>query len=766
MPPVNQGRTRKVKKRRNVEAAASTTSLAETASGRASSSTGPSRVGGEPQPRESPRRPRQGSGSRTISSPEFRSSPYPDYPPPSFEEVLALDRRSTSSTTPIPPSSNEPVSRTDNVALPLLQVPSASPGPSRNQPTVTTPWEQDRLLGLSLEERVQREFERSLKHEDTSASPRLDSDARPASLASAPDTPTSAATVSNFLTPQNLTPSPSDVALPLSENRSPNIGSPSRSPSPPPKSPDPAESLVSNTTDARPAPATTVEPRTSKQVDTQTPKSSSEEHEYTSPEQPSSQTSLSRSVTPLASLLFTTRLRLDDPLETNPIRESTLGCSPSREGRPQSVGSNRQANVSGHIGGSPQKSPFPLEPLAHQALNGSPQRNIEDTPHPSEDLSTPPRGRSPSRPLFVPGSSLRATSPVKPGGSAVLPSTVTPEPSQLASSTTPRRPPPPPPPRPRPRQVGSGVAARISAYEALLADAPKVPPPLPPRPRPISQTSSSATREAEVGPSNSRSESTLSEADSSSGRDVLGRSPERGPQVPAVAHTITTRPPPPPPAPRRLSSLILDPSPAASPEPQSRVRPLISSRPLPPPPVAGPSRRIPSPERAQIPAMQPQALVPARIGSDGKLEIIPDADIIWLDNHLAKGSTGTPVPRNEAHREGAAVTPGAAAGIAVRPSPRENLNPFEDSLASPVSVTPPVVARQTLPSQPASPVRSPISIAEPSNPLDQTSTATSPPRLADDFEYTDLDLLISRLEENEAARQGANYEVNSFLLFM
>ncbi|CAE6448194.1 unnamed protein product [Rhizoctonia solani] len=64
--------------------------------------------------------------------------------------------------------------------------------------------------------------------------------------------------------------------------------------------------------------------------------------------------------------------------------------------------------------------------------------------------------------------------------------------------------------------------------------------------------------------------------------------------------------------------------------------------------------------------------------------------------------------------------------------------------------------------QPSSPVPSHPPLPDPgpstSIPTAAESPIISPPHLADDFEYTDLDLLISRLEENEASRQGANYE--------
>ncbi|KAG8730790.1 hypothetical protein FRC11_005811 [Ceratobasidium sp. 423] len=65
---------------------------------------------------------------------------------------------------------------------------------------------------------------------------------------------------------------------------------------------------------------------------------------------------------------------------------------------------------------------------------------------------------------------------------------------------------------------------------------------------------------------------------------------------------------------------------------------------------------------------------------------------------------------------------------------------------------------------PTSPVQAHPPVPDPGPPTSATATtesstvASPPPRLADDFEYTDLDLLISRLEENEASRQGANYE--------
>ncbi|KAJ1310934.1 hypothetical protein OPQ81_009446 [Rhizoctonia solani] len=877
VPPVNQGRARKVRRRRNPEAATSTVSLADTLAG-PSSSGGPSRVSARPRSR-SPRRPRQGSEARAVSSRDVRASPYPDYPPPSFEEVVALDRNNASSSTTSP--TGQPA-RENDVPSPmfLVSAPPSLSDPAHNPITTATPWERDRLMGLSLEERVRREYERNLKQSSESDSTLVADNStslpQPSSPAPVSSSPTAtSATASDFLTPQNLSPSPSAVQLPLSATNSPKPNEPPRSPSLPPvpsKSPD----LTARPTrtngpvlnhDAGPVVRNPpMEPQVPRPVELDRPVISGSNQvvrsESLSSEQASPQGTPPNSEVPLTSLLFTTRLRLDSSPERSPIRESRREPSPVRESRPTvEAGVSRAVKVE-PIENIPQRSPFTRVPPVHQTAP------VQKSAAGSSGRTSPIRTSSPSRfPVAPQPPSPKPLSPTRPGVNATpnAPARETPEPPQLSSSTTvARRPPPPPPPRPRQRQVGLDVAARISAYEALLENAPKIPPPIPPRPRPRSQTTRDDTPVAqpvrttpEVGSVGATTSNPPAAQQTTAAPGVESLN------VPEGVHTVTqpsavTRPPRLPPrpisvhttthltrSPSRPASVVLQdvaspvstpqsdrlasrPLPVPRPErpasmsmsvrgqsstpPQinsgsivadvSRVpgdvhtatripadtRPRSLSRPVSvmrqaTPPLAPISPQLqsnelefgplpaPVPLRLERPAstnIQAQALVPARIGPDGKLEIIPDAGVIWLDKpnvgtpERQTGPLGSRTPSERAPLP--SVPPESVAG----PSNRESeINPFEDSFLG-QSATAPTMLRQSSATssvyQPPSPPQNhpPVPVpgppAGPSAATDSDTAVSPPAHLADDFEYTDLDLLISRLEENEASRQGANYE--------
>ncbi|KAH7344485.1 hypothetical protein B0J17DRAFT_3599 [Rhizoctonia solani] len=131
----------------------------------------------------------------------------------------------------------------------LVSAPPSLSDPVHNPITTATPWEHDRLLGLSLEDRVRREYERNLKQPSDSGSALVSDNAtslsRPSFPAPVPSSPSATSvTASNFLTPQNLTPSPSGAVLPLSTTSSPKATEPRQIPSAPPtppKSPEPAD---------------------------------------------------------------------------------------------------------------------------------------------------------------------------------------------------------------------------------------------------------------------------------------------------------------------------------------------------------------------------------------------------------------------------------------------------------------------------------------------------------------------------------------------
>ncbi|CAE6505451.1 unnamed protein product [Rhizoctonia solani] len=851
VPPVNQGRTRKPRKRRNPEATASAVSLADTLAG-PSSSNSPSRVSA-PQPRS--RRPRQSSENRAVSSPDVRPSPYPDYPPPSFEEVIALDRNNAPSSTPTSPPNDEPA-RESEASSPmfLISAPPSLSDPSHN--SIATPWEHDRLLGLSLEERVRREFERNLKQSSGSRLTPVNSATllpEPSSPAPVSSSPTATfVTASNFLTPHNLSPSPSGGVLSLPATSSPTANGPHQIPGPPvpPKLPEPTDtptrtsetlldhdagSLVRN---ALP------EPQLPRPTELGGPSVGSSSHvgppESTNSEQQSPQETYPDSEASLTSLLFTTRLRLDGSPERSPVRESRWEISPVR-GQPEAEAEVSQVAVKERTE-SPRRSPFPRVHPVHQTVPVLEMAPRATSPFRNSSLSRSPKiTRSPSP--KVPSPSL-PSAPVP----TVL-ARVIPEPSESPSSA-PRRPPPPPPPRPR--QVGSGVAARISAYEALLANAPKVPPPIPPRPRPRSQTtldSQSETQAVRVSSEVVPTGTTNSNAQIPSTAVGLVSNVLGDTHITAQSPITTQRPRPPPrPAsvhvttqlaesPSHPASVTLqDDISSVSSQPQSER---IGSRPLPTPGPSRPERPVsmnlrarppsrknsdnvgaeassvmgdthtttrpptgarprslsrpasvthqatasptPSPqiysgdlghrpfpapvplrsERAVPKEVEAQALVPARIGPDGKLEIIPDAEVIWLD----KSHAGTPEPPSlRPFRERPPPLPSVAPETMAGPSNRElEVNPFEELLLSP-SMVAPIMSRQSSTTssvyQPPSPAQIRPSLVDPGPSSAAEAPTTSSPHLADDFEYTDLDLLISRLEENEASRQGANYEAS------
>ncbi|CAE6456662.1 unnamed protein product [Rhizoctonia solani] len=882
VPPVNQGRARKPRRRRNPEASASTVSLVDTLA-RPSSSSGPSRGTAEPQPR-SPRRPRQSSETRAVSNPNLRELTYPDYPPPSFEEVLALDRNNASST-PTSPPTNEPTRSNDPPSpMFLVSAPPSLSDPAHNPIATATPWEHDRLLGLSLEERVRREYERNLKqHPGSGSTPGADNEAplpgtsSPAPITSSP-TATSV-TASNFLTPQNLSPSPSGVALPLSITNSPRASEISQSPSPPPPVPSKSSEFIDTPTrtsealaghDAgRPVRNPPTQSQAPRPVELDAP-STSASSQLVRTESAGSVPVITQEIppdsgVPLTSLLFTTRLRLDSSPERTPVRESRRETSPIREVRPrdEAEAGGSQVAAEGSVKNGFERVPFPH---VHPVRPAVPPQETTSGPSPSR-IASPFRNASPSRsptrprprpPSPKPESPVAPTVPVTPIASVPVP---TRSPQSSASTSGLRR--PPPPPRPHHRQVGSGVAARISAYESLLANAPKVPPPIPPRPRPRSQITLNdvSTQPVDSLPEavptsieNSGAEvqqAAASEADTS---DVLRDthtvtlppiSPQRPRSLtrPASVHTIAQEPVPP----LRPASVVL-PGAASTVAPQGNR---LGFRPLPVPGPSRPERPISMNLKAQVPLLSParsgsiegevsrvledthtanqpstttrprslsrpvstvpqnltspllvssqlqnnelgsrpltaslpqrterptsahiqaQALVPARVGPDGKLEIIPDAEVIWLD----EPSTGNPGPQNRASgtrtfSEGSLPLPGIPPEDVAGPSNRDSeVNPFEDGFLSP-RISAPSMSRQSSTTssvyQPLSPAPTQPQVSDPGLSSSTTitttteSTAVSPPaHLADDFEYTDLDLLISRLEENEASRQGANYE--------
>ncbi|CEL58205.1 hypothetical protein RSOLAG1IB_02950 [Rhizoctonia solani AG-1 IB] len=876
VPPVNQGRARKARRRRNPEASASVVSLVDTLN-RPGSSSGPSRAIAEPQPR-SPRRPRHGSETRAVSNPDVRASPYPDYPPPSFEEVLALDRNNASSTPTSPPTNEPAPDSSNNPASPmfLISAPPSLSDPAHNSITTATPWEHDRLLGLSLEERVRREYERNLRQHpgsrpalETNHSASLSRAASPAPIASSP-TATSV-TASNFLTPQNLSPSPSGVTLPLSTTNSPKANDAPQGSSPPPvpsKSPELIDTPII-TSEAlgddgagRPVRNAPTESQAPRNVELDPPSASVSSHfvgtgSAHSARLPTQEVS-SNSEIPLTSLLFTTRLRLDGSPERIPMRESCREPSPIREVRPRAEAGASQAAAEGSVENVSQDVPFPrvhsvcpVVPPQGCVLGSLAARPVS----PFENASPP---RSPVRPQRP-----RPESPATPAAPSTLPTPVPviAEPPQLSLSVAARRPPPPPPPRPRQRQVGSGVAGRISVYENLLANAPKVPPPIPPRPRPRSQTTldNTSTRPTDHGsnPASTGAESsgpvqqvTASDAEVSNvpkdTHTVIQSSTStqtpRPPTRPASAHTIFPTPVPPP---RPSSMVLLDsvspvvpqrnrlgsrplptPDPSRSERPMSmslqvqlplisRVRsasieleasgaledahtesqpsvttrpgshsrsagtiprsiasPLVSPHPqsnrIEPEPLASPQPQ--RPERPVSAYIQAQALVPARVGLDGKLEMIPDAEVIWLDESNTRNFEHQNRPSDSTtFNERSPPLPSVPLEDTSEPPNRDSeANPFDVSFPN-TNVSAPILSRQSSTTssvyQPISPgpSRPQLSDAGPSSSTTVTtatdSTVVSPPaHLADDFEYTDLDLLISRLEENESSRQGANYE--------
>ncbi|KAG8702982.1 hypothetical protein FRC09_004426 [Ceratobasidium sp. 395] len=717
-----------------------------------------------------------------MSSPDFHSS-YPDYPPPSFEEVLALDRRAVIPNATTQPPTREEV-QPEIIASPqpppATNTPIHSPGTPRAVTASTTPWEEDRRLGLSLEERVRRELERNLKPGTGEPSPKLTIEtvsALPLGDAPPPSsgTPTSVA-ASNFLTPQNSTPSPLGVPLPLSTRTSPKVDtSAPRSPSPlavPPKSPalsSPPASNVNQLTKteglATPKLTSVAEPQAEATLDrpAQTSSTRASAHEQTISPQPTTQTiaraSPCKATSPLAPLLFTTRLNIDGPPEPeSPVLvERTPDHGRIKDNRP--MRSNSKGKLKEVVTESPASTSAAPERAA--TPQSGPPRKVLSKPRPLSELPSAVYGTSllfqpplPRRPLPEPPLQNSPISQVveKAPSTPPLPKPAADSPVVSPSSAALRRPPPPPPPRPRPRSVGAGVAARISAYETILANAPKIPPPIPPRPRERQQASSSTLKPESVQEPKENVETKVEET----------RSPR---QEAEGAHIPTT------PAPRSASPFKPEPGP-------SRIRSASKSRPLfmpPAPSIRSPSqertRRDPSPERPKSPCKEAHALVPARIGPDGKFEIIPDAEVIWLDETKATSkNTDEDLDTSNTHRVrsnsravdeqrhiASTVPVEAIAGPSTQRIPLP-ISPPAANIPSPVPSTL-LVEGDT---DPFSPPTNPTPLTSPTGPaadqLIATPRSVTSPHLADDFEYTDLDLLISRLEENEAARQGANYE--------
>ncbi|KAG9119147.1 hypothetical protein FRC07_005989 [Ceratobasidium sp. 392] len=613
VPPVNQGRTRKVRRRRLPEAAASTASLVEPGA-RPVSSAGPSRLDGEPVSQRSPRRPHHGSDTRAVSSPDVHA-PYPDYPPPSFEEVIALDRRTAVPSPAIQPPTQEPTHPDISSPFqppPAPEMPPLSPGTPR---AATTPWEEDRRLGLSLEERVRRELERNLKPGTGEPSPKLvietNNGLPPDDVAppSSSGTPTSVA-ASNFLTPQNLTPSPLGTPLPLSTRTSPRADTfAPRSPSPPvvpPKSP--ALSLPATTGPSQPikaensaalSVAAVAEPQVDRLAQTTSAGASSREEQTATPQptvQTISQGSPPKTAGPLASLLFTTRLNLNGPPEPESPTVKPRGQTPSQgyikdapptpstsKGKLKEIINEPLASIST----APEPAATPRTASPRKVLSKPrPLSELPSAVYGTSLLFQPPLPQRPPPPRPpLPASPAKLSAEIPPRNTEAAPSTPPapkpsvdpPAPTTLSAAL--RRPPPPPPPRPRPRSVGAGVAARVSAYEAILANAPKVPPPIPPRPRERQQASSSAPKPGSTQePKESVAETSTEEIKTSRKEDE-------------ATHIANT------PAPRPISLFAPEPGP-------SRIRSPSNSRPFSmpsAPPVRSPSpertKRNPSPER-------------------------------------------------------------------------------------------------------------------------------------------------------------------------
>lgn len=718
--------------------------------------------------RESDRRPRYGLGSRSVSSPNTLASPYPDDPPPSFEEVLEADRRSASFNSLVPQ-----VSLPDSIIPPRLHIstsPPLLPGPSRGLSSATTPWERDRLLGIGLEERVQREFERSLKCGQIASPHRLTHQTGDTAEASglsssavASISPTSVAG-SSFLTPRNPTPPSNAVVTPFEAN-SGGICSPPRSASPPSvpsKSPDVSCDPATNISNAPvidspglavrdaliPSPGLVDSPGVAGLgLGSSNYKLIGSKRILPNGNPPSS--------TSRVSLLIETKLIADNPLEHEATHD-TLGYFPSRRDYSQVVsGASPRLNARGNVDGSPPKNTLPLDSAVKP--NILLHSEIEDSPKPVKDFTSLPS--TSNIPSTIPPCSSSGLNPLLASAS---PTRMTPSPLQPTLSPPSHRP-PPPPPRPRQRQVGADVAARISAYEALFANAPKVAPPLPPRPRPKSQGSPSIIQESESRPPNDRLEVSIPDTAGANRRIEHPTGDE--PYTPTGAHTATPRSRP---VSRLLDSPTQDLTSRRPPQPRANSAP-ISGR-LPAQPL-----RVPSPERLKPNDVQAQALVPARIGSDGRLEIIPNANVIWLDE--SEGVRPL-VPQGEPSSsripyEGTGVRPSGIEAV-VQPA-SEVLDPFEDPYSSPDRTSPIIDIVRQLP-RATSLEEAPLGTQTPTtgssmpllptNESTEGSSALAPARFANDFEYTDLDLLISRLEENEAARQGANYEVTVVLLFL
>ncbi|KAF8761764.1 hypothetical protein RHS01_00460 [Rhizoctonia solani] len=795
VPPVNQGRARKPRRRRNPEAATSSVSLADTLA-RPSSSSGPSRMLTESQPR-SPRRPRRSSEARTVSNPDVRASPYPDYPPPSFEEVLALDQNNTLSTPTSPPPNELPRSNDPPSPMFLVSAPPSLSDPAHDPITTSTPWERDRLLGLSLEERVRREYERNLKQRSGSevalGADNEESIPRESSPATVPSSPTATSvTASNFLTPQNLSPSPSGMALPLSMTNSPRTSETPQTPGPPvpSKSPDLIDTptrtngALADHDAGQPVRNAPTESQTPRPAELDVPSTSTSSQlihtEPTNSRKASVQETPSNSEVPLTSLLFTTRLRLDSSPERTTTPEFRRERSPIREIRPRTEDGSSQATAERPVETVFRNTPFPHVHSTRSAVS-------------SQEATS---GASPSRIT----STFRSASPSR------SPSRPRPPSPKLESPATPIAPVTSPPSAPltADRQVGSGVAARISAYESLLANAPKVPPPIPPRPRPRSQTT---LDNVPARPANSTSEIVPGLESSDVQPQQVSASGAEASDVPTDPHTAI-RPPVPiqrprPPTrpvslhattqatvrPSRPASMVLPT--AASPISQGNR---LGSGPLPIPGPLQSDRPVSMNLQTQVPMLSPthsgsvvtealRVLVDTHIANHSSsavtrprslsraISIIPqDVDASPLraspQNEAGTRPFATPLPQRPERPTSAHIQ--AQALTVAGPSSREpEVNPFEDSFLSPqclctfhdpsiiyniIYIPAPIPGAKSATRLRLGPIRFDAYNAA------TASTTVSPAHLADDFEYTDLDLLISRLEENEASRQGANYE--------
>ncbi|KDN49510.1 hypothetical protein RSAG8_02212, partial [Rhizoctonia solani AG-8 WAC10335] len=701
-----------------------------------------------------------------------------------------------------------------------------------NNPTAT-PWEHDRLLGLGLEERFSDRYVYNSKADDLITSP-----PRPSSPAPISSSPTATSiTASNFLTPQNLSPSPSGAALPLSATNSPKADEPRRSPSPPPVPPKLSE--LTDTPSVRTSETlldsdagllvrnTPTEPQLPRPVELDglsIGDSSQASHlESASSEQQHPQRTSPDSGVPLTSLLFTTRPRLDGSPEHSPVRESRRELSPVRAGRPEA-----EVGVSQVTTKEPtenlRSSPFPRVHPAHQIV---PLR--ETTPEPSRATS-PLRNSSPSRPPDI----TSLPSPALPSAPVVpaVPERAIPEPSQSSPPTRPpdalhhpfrrvlararlARVPPPVPPRPRPRSqttlgdaseaqavrdvpsvvpteatdsntraqqttVGHGVEAPdvLGDTHIVARSSPATQPPRPPRPASMHVTTRSAespSRPASVA-LHDIAPASQPQSDRLGFRPLPTPRPSRPERPVAMSMNVRAQAL----VPSRtssdsigagVSSLLGDTHtatrPSADTRPRSLSRPasVVPQAPASPTPTSpqlrsgdlGP-RSLPAPaplrpERHVSANVEAHALVAARIGPDGKLQIIPDAEVIWLD----KPNLGMPEPRSgpsgsrpfgERSPPLPSVAPEATAGSFNR---EPEVNPFEDSFLSPPMVAPTMSRQSSTTSsvyQPSSPVRSHPPLPDP---VGEVLGPAHPPAPRPDF---DLNVGLIEIQRRRVMKDG------------